>query len=49
MKKIVRLIYDSEYCVDDIEDEPGEFWVFIDLYEVVKLESTLCKIQKNHF
>ena len=22
MKKIVRLIYDSEYCVDDIEDEP---------------------------
>ena len=36
MKKIVRLIYDSEYCIDDIEDEPGEFWVFIDLYEVSK-------------
>lgn len=36
MKKIVRLIYDSEYCIDDIEDEPGEFWRFIDLYEVSK-------------
>ena len=30
MKKIVRLIYDSEYCIDDIEDEPGEFRRFID-------------------
>ena len=36
MKKIVRLIYDSEYCIDEIEDEPGEFWFFIDLYEVSK-------------
>lgn len=34
MKEIVRSIYDSEYCIDEIEDEPGEFWFFIDLYEI---------------
>lgn len=34
MKEIARSVYDSEYCIDDIEDEPGEFWFFIDLYEI---------------
>ena len=34
MKEIVQNIYDSEYCIDEIEDEPGEFWFFIDLFEI---------------
>ena len=49
MKKIVRLIYDSEYCVDDIEDEPGEFWVFIDLYEVSKTRKYPMQNSKESF
>lgn len=34
MKEIVQNIYDSEYCIDEIEDEPDEFWFFIDLFEI---------------
>lgn len=29
-KELVRKIYDSEWCIDQIDDLPGEIWYFID-------------------
>ena len=30
VKELVRKIYDSEWCIDQIPDLPGEIWYFID-------------------
>lgn len=54
MKKIVRLIYDSEYCVDDIEDSShlllASFCVFPSKVFLKDEPSALCAvIRATHF